>query len=171
MALLPKKLRFWLFDTLSVKTMRYLESVPRHKAQGIVALLAKKARRPVRLAFTREEQAVVGTRRHTWTLKLKVGAKKDGSLMAYESKAYLNAGPIIFLGIIVCMNQAHLTPKFSCPNRKYTAYATYTNSPPASAFRGFGYFDGDFAVGMLMDELFRLARKARPDIVRWASTT
>jgi hypothetical protein len=37
MALLPKKLRFWLFDTLSVKTMRYLESVPRHKAQGIVA--------------------------------------------------------------------------------------------------------------------------------------
>jgi hypothetical protein len=37
MALLPKKLRFWLFDALSVKTMRYLESVPRHKANGIVA--------------------------------------------------------------------------------------------------------------------------------------
>lgn len=37
MALLPKILRFWLFDTLSVKTMRYLESFPRHKAHGIVA--------------------------------------------------------------------------------------------------------------------------------------
>jgi len=37
MALLPKTLRFWLFDTLSVKTMRYLESVPRHKAHGVVA--------------------------------------------------------------------------------------------------------------------------------------
>jgi hypothetical protein len=37
MALLPKKLRFWLFDTLSVKTMRYLQSVPRHKADGVVA--------------------------------------------------------------------------------------------------------------------------------------
>ncbi|MEN8207508.1 MAG: hypothetical protein ABFS24_16115, partial [Pseudomonadota bacterium] len=37
MALLPKTLRFWLFDTLSVKTMRYLESVPRHKASGVVA--------------------------------------------------------------------------------------------------------------------------------------
>lgn len=37
MALLPKTLRFWLFDTLSVKTMRYLESVPRHKAHGKVA--------------------------------------------------------------------------------------------------------------------------------------
>ena len=37
MALLPKKLRLWLFDTLSVKTMRYLQSVPRHKAKGVVA--------------------------------------------------------------------------------------------------------------------------------------
>jgi len=37
MALLPKTLRFWLFDTLSVKTMRYLKSVPRHKANGVVA--------------------------------------------------------------------------------------------------------------------------------------
>jgi hypothetical protein len=36
MALLPKTLRFWLFDTLSVKTMRYLKAVPRHKAHGVV---------------------------------------------------------------------------------------------------------------------------------------
>ncbi len=37
MALLPKTLRFWLFDTLSVKTMRYLQVVPRHRAHGLVA--------------------------------------------------------------------------------------------------------------------------------------
>jgi len=37
MALLPKTLRFWLFDTLSVKTMRYLESVPRYQARGMLA--------------------------------------------------------------------------------------------------------------------------------------
>lgn len=126
---------------------------PTFKAQGIVALLAKKAGRPVRLAFSREEQSVVGTRRHSWTLKLKFGAKRDGTLMAYDAKAYLNAGPIIFLGIIVCINQAHLTPKFSCPNRRYEARAVYTNCPPTSAFRGFGYFEADFAIGRLMDEL------------------
>jgi xanthine dehydrogenase molybdenum-binding subunit len=127
--------------------------IPMFKAQGIVSLLAKKAGRPVRLEFTREEQAVTGTRRHSWTLKLKVGAKKDGSLMAYHTKSYLDAGPIIFIGIIACLNQANLTPKFSCPNRRYEAYAVYTNSPPASAYRGFGYFEADFAIGMLMDEL------------------
>lgn len=37
MALLPRKLRFWLFDTLSVQTMRYVHPVPRRKATGIVA--------------------------------------------------------------------------------------------------------------------------------------
>ncbi|WP_432698352.1 hypothetical protein ACQUQP_08430 [Marinobacterium sp. YM272] len=37
MALLPKKLRFWLFDNLSLKTMRYVGAVPRSKATGLVA--------------------------------------------------------------------------------------------------------------------------------------
>ena len=37
MALLPKTLRFRLFDTLSVKTMRYLEPLPRHMARGLAA--------------------------------------------------------------------------------------------------------------------------------------
>ena len=37
MALLPKDLRFRLFDTLSVKTMRYVSPVPRREARGVVA--------------------------------------------------------------------------------------------------------------------------------------
>lgn len=37
MALLPKKLRFWLFDNLSLKTMRFVHAIPRGKATGIVA--------------------------------------------------------------------------------------------------------------------------------------
>ena len=37
MALLPKTLRYWLFDTLSVKTMRYLDPVPRHQARGMLS--------------------------------------------------------------------------------------------------------------------------------------
>ncbi|MEH6577025.1 MAG: hypothetical protein V7731_08085 [Amphritea sp.] len=37
MSLLPKKLRFGLFDTLSLKTMRYVDAVPRSKAKGLTA--------------------------------------------------------------------------------------------------------------------------------------
>jgi AhpD family alkylhydroperoxidase len=33
--MLPSNLRYWLFDTLSVKTMRYVSAVPTRKAQGL----------------------------------------------------------------------------------------------------------------------------------------
>ncbi len=123
------------------------------KIHGIAALLSRKAGRPVKIEFTREEQAVAGTRRHSWAFTVKVGARKDGSLTAYYNKAYLNAGPYILLGLMVALNQASLTPKFSCPNRKYDGFVAYTNCPPASAFRGFGYLEGDYAICSLMDEL------------------
>ena len=35
--MLPKILRFWLFETLSLKTMRYVHAIPRRKAIGLVA--------------------------------------------------------------------------------------------------------------------------------------
>src|SRR5262247_2286649 len=35
--MLPKPLRFWLFETLSLKTMRYVHAIPRRKATGLVA--------------------------------------------------------------------------------------------------------------------------------------
>jgi hypothetical protein len=34
---LPKKIRFWLFETLSLKTMRYVKATPRREATGLVA--------------------------------------------------------------------------------------------------------------------------------------
>lgn len=33
--MLPAKLRYWLFDTMSVKTMRYVSTVPTRKATGL----------------------------------------------------------------------------------------------------------------------------------------
>ena len=35
--MLPKKFRFWLFETLSLHTIRYVHAIPRRKATGLVA--------------------------------------------------------------------------------------------------------------------------------------
>ena len=35
--MLPKRFRFWLFETLSLKTMRYVHAIPRRNAAGLVA--------------------------------------------------------------------------------------------------------------------------------------
>ena len=37
--MLPKALRYWLFDTLSVQTMRYVSAVPTRKAEGLTKLV------------------------------------------------------------------------------------------------------------------------------------
>jgi hypothetical protein len=37
--MLPKRFKLWLFDRLSIKTMRYVSAVPRSKATGLVAEL------------------------------------------------------------------------------------------------------------------------------------
>src|SRR5215471_12446985 len=37
MVMLPKPFCFWLFETLSLKTMRYVHAIPRRKATGLVA--------------------------------------------------------------------------------------------------------------------------------------
>ena len=33
--MLPARLRYWLFDTLSVQTMRYVSAVPTRRAKGL----------------------------------------------------------------------------------------------------------------------------------------
>ena len=35
--MLPRRLRFRLFEVLSLKTMRYVHAIPRRKAGGLVA--------------------------------------------------------------------------------------------------------------------------------------
>lgn len=45
MSLLPQQLRFWLFDALSLKTMRYVDSVPRRQATGMVATIYRQIER------------------------------------------------------------------------------------------------------------------------------
>jgi len=35
--MLPKRFRFWLFEALSLRTMRYVHAIPRRKATGLVA--------------------------------------------------------------------------------------------------------------------------------------
>src|SRR5215813_9815727 len=35
--MLPKKFRFWLFEALSLTTMRYVHAIPRRNATGLVA--------------------------------------------------------------------------------------------------------------------------------------
>jgi xanthine dehydrogenase molybdenum-binding subunit len=119
----------------------------------ICAALALKARRPVRLALTREEDMNEHTK-YPSQISLKLAAKKDGTLLGAEMELIADIGAHIvqaysFLGVCI----GWLVSLYRLPNIKYHGVAVYTNKVPSCAMQGFGNPQVTFAVESLMDEL------------------
>src|SRR5262244_2914603 len=60
--------------------------------QGMLALLAIKTRRPVRLVFTREESIISTAKRHPSRTSYKMGLTRDGRIQAVELKMICDGG-------------------------------------------------------------------------------
>ncbi|MEU3537173.1 molybdopterin cofactor-binding domain-containing protein [Streptomyces murinus] len=124
--------------------------------EDIVALAVLRLRRPVKLEYTRAEQFYGATTRHPFTIGVKVAARSDGTLTALRLRvvsntgAYGNHGPaVMFHGI------GESTAVYRAPHKKVDAYAVYTHTVPAGAFRGYGLGQVMFAVESALDELAR----------------
>lgn len=118
------------------------------------ALLAQKTRRPVKLLFDRHESMIVHPKRHATQIKVKVGARRDGTLMAMETELYGDTGAYASLGEkVMTRATTHSSGPYEVPFVKADCYAMYTNNPPAGAFRGFGVLQSAFAVESMMDRL------------------
>ncbi len=70
--------------------------------------MAQATGKPVKLLFTRRESMMVHPKRHaTWT-KVKLGAKKNGELLAAKTEIYGDTGAYASLGVAV-MNEGNHT--------------------------------------------------------------
>lgn len=105
--------------------------------EPIATFLAWKARRPVRLAFRREESFLVSTQ-HGVSVSIRTGATKDGTLVAHEATCYYNCGPYANSSANLISRAYAATGPYRIPNLKTDSYGVYTNVTPAGAFRGFG---------------------------------
>jgi xanthine dehydrogenase molybdenum-binding subunit len=119
-----------------------------------VAMLANVTQRPVKLLFDRHESLLVHPKRHATQIRVKVGAKKDGCLVAMETELYGDTGAYASLGEkVMTRATTHSAGPYDIPNVRADCYAMYTNNPPAGAFRGFGVTQSAFAVESMMDKL------------------
>ena len=122
------------------------------RGEPIVALLAMKTKRPVRIAFTREEMFNAGATRIPFTVFIKDGFKKDGTLVAREIRALLNIGGYADAGVMICRNSCFGTVgDYRIPNLKVDTYAVYTNETVTTPFRGFGSAQMLWAIESQMD--------------------
>jgi xanthine dehydrogenase molybdenum-binding subunit len=118
------------------------------------ALLAEATGRPVKLLFDRHESLLVHPKRHATQIRVKVGAKRDGRLVAVESELYGDTGAYASLGEkVMTRATTHSAGPYDIPHVRADCYAMYTNNPPAGAFRGFGVTQSAFAVESMMDML------------------
>ncbi|MFE5964416.1 molybdopterin-dependent oxidoreductase [Streptomyces sp. NPDC056463] len=124
--------------------------------EDVVTLAALKLRRPVKLEYTRAEQFYGATTRHPFTIGIKVGARRDGTLTAVQMRVVANTGAYGNHGPAVMFHSVGESfAVYRAPHKKVDAYSVYTNVVPAGAFRGYGLGQVTFAVESVMDELAR----------------
>ena len=119
-----------------------------------IALLAMRTGRPVKMVLSREESIRVHPKRHPTIIRLKTGAKRDGTLVAHEAQIYGDAGAYASLSNHVMLRATtHSAGPYDVPNVAADCRAMYTNNVPSGAFRGFGVTQSGFAMECQMDVL------------------
>ncbi len=118
------------------------------------ALLARATDRPVKILYDRHESLLVHPKRHATRIRARVGARRDGALVAVETELYGDTGAYASLGDkVMTRATTHSNGPYNVPHARADCYAVYTNNPPAGAFRGFGVTQSAFAIESAMDEL------------------
>ena len=116
--------------------------------------------RYVKMAWSREETFLAGYKRHAATVRLRLLARRDGTLRALSGSMLFDAGPYAHLsGEIMALGMEHAGGPYRIPHSRVEGRCAYTNNPVGGAFRGFGVVQAGFATERLMDALaLRLAR-------------
>jgi CO/xanthine dehydrogenase Mo-binding subunit len=123
------------------------------RLEAVVAALARRAGAPVKAVLDRTEEFVT-LNRHPATIRVRIGARRDGTLVAKEldcwvdTGAYADCGP----GVATKLGYAGVGP-YRIPNVRVDALSIYTNLPPNGAFRGYGAMQSVWASERTMDLL------------------
>ena len=128
------------------------------------AILARKARRPVKMIYDRVEDMLATTKRHPSIVRHRTGVTRDGRLTAMDIEVVMDGGAYATLSAVVLSRGViHASGPYRCDHIRIRGRAMMTNTPPNGAFRGFGAPQTQFAVEAHMD---RIAEQLRLDPVR-----
>jgi CO/xanthine dehydrogenase Mo-binding subunit len=120
----------------------------------ITVMLARQARRPVRVVMSREEE-FIGTRtRQPIHFRLRTGADAEGNLLFREAEVVSDNGAYNGWGshaMLVVMNT--ITSMYRVPASRVRGAVVYTNKNYGGSVRGFGNPQATFAVEQQMEEL------------------
>ncbi len=124
--------------------------------EPVAALLARKARRPVKVVMDRTE-VFLGTGPTSGSyVKLKMGVKRDGRIVAAEAKLAYEAGG--FPGSIVGAGGLCLLAPYKIENFVIEMYDVVVNKPKTAAYRAPGAPNSEHATEAMIDEFCDLLK-------------
>jgi CO/xanthine dehydrogenase Mo-binding subunit len=119
--------------------------------ETLLALLARKVRRPLRLTLTRQQEFLMGHPAPGATFDIELGAKKDGTLVALRARYHFDNGATG--GWHAGITGSFLGGTYRIPNFDITGYEVSTNKTPTDAYRAPGGPQAYFALESAIDEL------------------
>jgi len=160
----PHRLRKDLADAIGVPFERLRVITPPYMGGGFggkgglkvemicIALAMHTDYRPVKILLTREETFTSSLMKHNAVVTVKTGVKKDGTILASQSKLIYNTGAYAEKGPTVTLHgcESGVGP-YKVPNVRVEGYTVYTNRPIAGALRGYGLPQSSFAHESLID--------------------
>ncbi|MDR7420204.1 MAG: xanthine dehydrogenase family protein molybdopterin-binding subunit [Armatimonadota bacterium] len=124
--------------------------------EHIAAVLAQRAGRPVRIALTMEEEFAAAYPRHAMRITLRTGVRRDGTIVAKEAHAVLDAGA--FSGSspgLPSVATLVLAGPYRIPNLLLEATSVYTHKQNFGSYRAPTGPQCAFAVESQMDMIAR----------------
>ncbi|HEY0753661.1 MAG TPA: xanthine dehydrogenase family protein molybdopterin-binding subunit [Ktedonobacteraceae bacterium] len=119
--------------------------------EPLVAAAAYTSRRSVRLVYTRSEDLAAANPAPGSSITLKLGAQKDGTLVALEGRAIFDSGA--YAGASPMLGGVILGSTYRCPNVNLRCYEVLTNKAGVGAYRAPNAPQATFALEALVDEL------------------
>jgi len=119
----------------------------------VVAKLALKLGRPVKITLTREEVFYCHRGRHPVQMHLKTGFRKDGTMTAQHLRTALDGGAFGSYGVASTFYTGALqTTTYKLPGYWFEGARAFTNKPPCGPKRGHGTPQPRFAYEVQLDK-------------------
>ncbi len=114
---------------------------------AMVSLAAFILNKPVKISLSRHDDLRMTGKRHPYTAEYTIGLSEDLKIQFYEVEFIQDGGASADLSpAIMERTLFHGTGSYFIPNTEITVYSCKTNTPPNTAFRGFGGPQGIFAI-------------------------
>ena len=121
---------------------------------GRAAVVSRKTGRPCKMTLSREDSILESAKRHPFRTTIRVGAKRDGTITAYQAQQVENCGA--YNSQAPWMNiraRVHSAGPYRIPNIRTDTYGVFTNNLTPCAFRGYSSPQVIFGNEMMLDEL------------------